>query len=80
MLSLCTAIAEQDANKGAAGADKGAYGDVRVRSRWGKELRKQIDRDGRHAFAPSFAELLQEEDLHRASPDCERVVQRWRRM
>jgi hypothetical protein len=77
ILALCAAIAAQDAEKGAVGADKGAYRTVHVLSKWGKELRGLADRDGRHSFAPPFAGLLKEESLDRASPECEGIVQRW---
>ena len=75
--ALCAGIAAQDAQKGAAGADKGTYGELRVLSRWGKELRDQLDRDGRHVFGPKFAKLLKDEQLDASSPECGAVVQAW---
>lgn len=75
--TLCVAISQADATNGAEGADKGTYGELRVYSKWGKEMRRQLDRDGRYPFAPPFARVLKEESLDRSSPACEGVVQRW---
>lgn len=77
ILVLCGAIATQDAAGGDAGGDIGAYRTVNMGSKWGKELRGQLDTKGRHVVAPRFAGLLKDESLDRASPECEGVVARW---
>lgn len=71
---VCTTI--QSAT-GKAGEDQGTYRDMRVRSLWAREMRDQLNRDGRHEFAPKYAKLLVAENLQHSSPECGALVRTW---
>ncbi|MEC7946510.1 MAG: hypothetical protein VX265_03015 [Myxococcota bacterium] len=76
---MCSAIVAEDARNTAPGKDRGAYGRIQPKSKWGTEMLRHLNQEGRHVAAPRVARLLQQEGMKWASPDCRSIVKRYSR-
>ncbi len=56
--AMCTAVVEEDRKGTPRGKDRGAYGQVQAKSKWGGEMLKHLNQEGRHVAAPRIARLL----------------------
>ena len=75
--AMCTAVVQEDQKGTPRGKDKGAYGQVKATSKWGVEMLKHLNQEGRHVAAPRIARLLQHEGMKWTSADCRTLINRY---
>ena len=75
--AMCAAVVEEDRKGTPRSKDRGAYGQIKAQSKWGTEMIKHLNQEGRHLVAPRIARLLQYEGMKWASQDCRTLVNRY---
>jgi hypothetical protein len=75
--AMCSGVVEEDRKGTPRGKDKGAYGQIKAKSKWGGEMINHLNQEGRHVAAPRIARLLQYEGLKWASADCRTLINRY---
>jgi len=71
--AVCAAVVDHDRRGTPKGQDVGAY-TIETQSRWGTEIVKHLNAEGRHAVGPRLARLLRDEQMKWSSADCRTVI------